>query len=109
MQARQALADIQHLLTHVLQAPSRWQALAPFADTDGELAAQVLDEAAKFVDSAITPLQRTGDEVGCRLDAGQVHTPPGFRDAYQAFWQGGWPALACAVGAVGFYWVRGKF
>jgi len=96
MQARQALTDIQFLLTEVLQAPARWQALAPFADTDGELAAQVLEEAAKFVDSAVAPLQRTGDEVGCRFDAGQVHTPPGFRDAYQAFWQGGWPALACA-------------
>ncbi len=96
MQARQALADIQHLLTHVLQAPSRWQALAPFADTDGELAAQVLDEAAKFVDSAIAPLQRTGDEEGCRFDAGKVHTPAGFRDAYQAFWQAGWPSLSCS-------------
>lgn len=96
MQARQALTDIQFLLTEVLQAPAQWQALAPFADTDGELAAQVLEEAAKFVDSAVAPLQRTGDEVGCRFDAGQVHTPPGFRDAYQAFWQGGWPALACA-------------
>ncbi|MCO5358019.1 acyl-CoA dehydrogenase family protein [Acidovorax kalamii] len=96
MQARQALTDIQFLLTEVLQAPAQWQALAPFGDTDGELAAQVLEEAAKFVDSAVAPLQRTGDEVGCRFDAGQVHTPPGFRDAYQAFWQGGWPALACA-------------
>lgn len=96
MQARQALTDIQFLLTEVLQAPARWQALAPFAETDGELAAQVLEEAAKFVDSAVAPLQRTGDEVGCRFDAGKVHTPPGFRDAYQAFWQGGWPALACA-------------
>src|SRR3989344_6067523 len=65
MQARQALTDIQFLLTEVLQAPARWQALAPFADTDGELAAQVLDEAAKFVDSAIAPLQRSGDEAGC--------------------------------------------
>jgi alkylation response protein AidB-like acyl-CoA dehydrogenase len=96
MQARQALADIQHLLTNVLQAPAQWQALAPFADTDAELAAQVLDEAAKFVDSAIAPLQRSGDEEGCRFDAGQVHTPAGFRDAYQAFWQAGWPLLSCA-------------
>ena len=96
MQARQTLADIQHLLTTVLKAPTRWQGLAPFADTDGDLAAQVLDEAAKFVDSAIAPLQRSGDEEGCRFDSGQVHTPAGFRDAYQAFWQGGWPALACA-------------
>jgi len=96
MQARQALTDIQHLLTNVLQAPAQWQALAPFADTDAELAAQVLDEAAKFVDSAIAPLQRSGDEEGCRFEAGQVHTPAGFRDAYQAFWQAGWPSLSCA-------------
>ena len=96
MQASQALADIQFPLTEVLQAPARWQALAPFADTDGNLAAQVLDEAAKFVDSAIAPLQRSGDEEGCRFDGGQVHTPAGFRDAYQAFWQAGWPSLSCA-------------
>ncbi len=96
MQARQTLADIQHLLTNVLKAPTRWQGLAPFADTDGDLAAQVLDEAAKFVDSAIAPLQRSGDEEGCRFDGGRVHTPAGFRDAYQAFWQAGWPSLSCA-------------
>ena len=96
MQARQSLADIQFLLTEVLHAPAQWQALAPFAETDADLAAQVLEEAAKFVDTAIAPLQRVGDEVGCRFDAGKVHTPPGFREAYQAFWQGGWPALACA-------------
>ena len=96
MQARQALNDIQHLLNTVLQAPSRWQALAPFAGTDGALAAQVLDEAAKFVDTAIAPLQRSGDEEGCRFEAGQVHTPAGFREAYQAFWQAGWPSLSCA-------------
>ena len=96
MPARQSLADIQFLLNDVLHAPAQWQALAPLADTDADLAAQVLDEAAKFVDTAVAPLQRTGDEVGCRFEAGQVHTPPGFREAYQACWQGGWPALACA-------------
>ncbi len=96
MPARQSLADIQFLLTEVLRAPAQWQALAPFADTDSDLAAQVLDEAAKFVDTAVAPLQRVGDEVGCQFSAGTVTTPPGFRDAYQAFWQGGWPALACA-------------
>jgi len=96
MQARQALADIQHLLTDVLGAPAQWQALAPFADTDGGLAAQVLEEAAKFVDGTIAPLQRTGDEEGCRFEAGRVATPTGFREAYQAFWQAGWPSLSCA-------------
>jgi len=96
MQARQTLDDVRHLLTQVLQAPARWQALAPFADTDGDLAAQVLEEAAKFVDGTIAPLQRTGDEEGCHFEAGRVATPAGFRDAYQAFWQAGWPSLSCA-------------
>ncbi len=96
MQAQTALGDITYLLREVLQAPEQWQALAPFADTDGDLAAQVLEEAAKFVDSSIAPLQRTGDEEGCHFEAGNVTTPAGFRAAYQAFWQAGWPSLACA-------------
>jgi alkylation response protein AidB-like acyl-CoA dehydrogenase len=90
------LDDIQHILTGVLDAPAQLQALPAFAEVDGDLMQQVLEEAGKFVASAIAPLQRTGDEVGCRFDAGQVTAPPGFRDAYQAFWQAGWPALACA-------------
>ena len=58
---------------------------------------QVLDEAGKFVGDVVAPLNRAGDEIGARFDAGQVTMPPGFREAYQAFWQGGWPALACAT------------
>ncbi len=90
------LDDIQHLLTAVLDAPAQLQALPAFAEVDGELMQQVLEEGGKFVASEIAPLQRVGDEVGCRFDAGVVTTPAGFQAAYQAFWQGGWPALACA-------------
>ena len=45
----------------------------------------------------IAPLNQSGDAVGARFNAGAVTMPPGFRDAYQAFWQAGWPSLACAV------------
>ena len=92
-----ALSDITFLLNDVLQAPAQWQALPPFAETDTDLALQVLDEASKFVTSVVAPLQRVGDAVGCRFEAGQVTTPPGFKAAYQAFWQAGWPSLSCAV------------
>ncbi|WP_394790910.1 acyl-CoA dehydrogenase family protein [Rhodoferax sp.] len=92
-----ALNDIGFLLNNVLQAPAQWQALPAFADTDADLALQVLDEASKFVASQVAPLQRVGDEVGCTFDAGKVTTPPGFKAAYQAFWQAGWPSLSCAV------------
>ncbi|WP_341914812.1 acyl-CoA dehydrogenase family protein [Polaromonas sp. YR568] len=91
------LEDIRFILHEVLDAPAQLQALATFAGTDAELMEQVLREAGKFVAGQIAPLQRGGDEIGCTWNQGEVTTPPGFKAAYAAFWQGGWPALACAT------------
>jgi alkylation response protein AidB-like acyl-CoA dehydrogenase len=92
--------DTRFLLFDVLDAPAALAALPPFADVDADLMLQVLDEAGKFVGEVVAPLTRGGDEIGCRHETvggiGQVTMPPGFRDAYQAFWQAGWPALSCA-------------
>ncbi len=88
--------DVLFLLQAVLEAPNRLRALAPFAEVDDDLYAQVFGEAGKFVAEVVAPLNRGGDEIGCRFDHGAVTTPPGFRDAYQAFWQAGWPALSAA-------------
>ena len=90
------LDDIGTILFKVLDAPKHLQALECHAQTDADLMRQVLDQAGKFVGEQVAPLQRCGDEIGCHWDAGTVTTPPGFRAAYQAFWQAGWPALACA-------------
>ena len=92
-----ALDDSSYVLNAVLRAPAQWQALPVFADTDADLALQVLDEASKFVGSQVAPLQRVGDEMGCSFHAGEVTTPPGFKAAYRTFWQAGWPSLSCAV------------
>jgi len=88
--------DMARILMQVLDAPAQLQALPAFAEVDAELMQQVLEEAGKFVGAVVAPLNRAGDETGCRFEAGRVTTPPGFRAAYQAFWQAGWPALACA-------------
>ena len=94
-------ADIQFILKNVLGAPAFLQGLGAYAEVDGELMDQVLEESAKFVGEVVAPLQRGGDEVGAQHTlengVGKVTMPPGFRDAYQSFWQSGWPALACAV------------
>ena len=90
------LDDINRILIGVLDAPQQLQALPAFSEVDTALMQQVLEEAGKFVASEIAPLQRVGDEVGARFESGQVTMAPGFRAAYQAFWQAGWPALACA-------------
>ena len=84
------------LLNQVLNAPAQLVQLPAFAEVDHDLMEQVLDEAGKFVGEVIAPLNRDGDEIGCRFEQGHVITPPGFREAYQAFWQAGWPALAAA-------------
>ena len=88
--------EMRFILMQVLDAPAQLQVLPAYAEVDADLMQQVLEEAGKFVASEIAPLQRVGDETGARFDAGQVTMPPGFRAAYQAFWQAGWPALACA-------------
>ena len=90
------LDDIAFIFFDVLKAATRLQVLACHAQADAALMRQLLDEAGKFVAHAIAPLQSVGDSVGCRWEAGSVTTPPGFKQAYQAFWQAGWPALACA-------------
>ncbi|RYY90130.1 MAG: acyl-CoA dehydrogenase, partial [Comamonadaceae bacterium] len=104
---RPAVDDIRFLLFDVLHAQEALQPLAAFAEVDTGLMAQVLDEAGKFVGAVVAPLQGVGDAPGCRFDAGRVSTPPGFADAYRAFWQAGWPALACAPedGGQGLPWV----
>ena len=86
--------DTLFLLDDVLGAGPRLRQLPAFAEVDAALAAQVLDEAGTFVAEVIAPLNRAGDETGCRFEAGTVTMPPGFRDAYQSFWQGGWPSLS---------------
>ena len=79
--------EMQFLLSDVLQAPQQLQQLPAFAEVDADLMHQVLEESGKFVGDVVAPLSRDGDEIGCRWDNGAVVTPPGFREAYQAFWQ----------------------
>jgi alkylation response protein AidB-like acyl-CoA dehydrogenase len=88
--------DHRFILNAVLDAPSKLRTLAPFAEVDEALQGQVLDEAARFVAEAVAPTNRGGDEIGCHFSQGEVTTPPGFREAYRAFVDGGWPGLSAA-------------
>jgi len=89
--------DMQFVLSRVLNAPAQLQALPAFAEVDPDLMQQVLDEAGKFVGEVVAPLNRDGDEIGAQWKDGAVTMPPGFKDAYQSFWQAGWPALSAST------------
>jgi alkylation response protein AidB-like acyl-CoA dehydrogenase len=43
----------------------------------------VLDQCSRFATEVTGPLNASGDRAGCRFERGQVHTPPGFREAWR--------------------------
>jgi alkylation response protein AidB-like acyl-CoA dehydrogenase len=95
------VADMLHLMTQVLDAPASWAQMPAFDGLDADTAREVLEQAGRFAGEVLAPTNGPGDLAGCRWTPEGVTTPPGFRDAYRAFVDGGWPALACAPEAGG--------
>src|SRR5215469_15089428 len=112
---RAPVRDMRFVLEELLDA----QSLAAFpelADYSNELAQSVLEEAARFAENVLEPLNQPGDEHGARWTPEGVVAAPGFREAYGQFVAGGWPALGASedtggqpaplvlVTAVGEFW-----
>ena len=90
------LRDIKFLIHEALDYPAHYKTLGlPGADQiDADTLNVVLDEMAKLAENVIAPLNRSGDEQGCRLEGGKVFTPKGFKEAYEQFVAGGWQGLS---------------
>ncbi|GAB1407007.1 acyl-CoA dehydrogenase C-terminal domain-containing protein [Thermomonas brevis] len=88
------LDDLRFALYDVLGAEALFRQLG-FEDANRELVDAVLDEAARFTETVLAPLNKIGDEVGCKYDkaTGDVTPPPGFKDAFDKFVEGGWTGL----------------
>jgi alkylation response protein AidB-like acyl-CoA dehydrogenase len=85
--------DTQFVLNEVLDI-GRYSNLPGFANASSDIVEAILEEAGKFAAEVLQPLNRIGDEVGCkRNDDGSVATPPGFKEAYIQFCDAGWPTL----------------
>jgi 3-(methylsulfanyl)propanoyl-CoA dehydrogenase len=112
---RAPVREMRFVLEELLGARSL-AASTELADYSDELAQSVLEEAARFAESVLDPLNQPGDTHGARWTAQGVVTAPGFRDAYRQFVEGGWPALGALpqfggqraprvlVSAVGEFW-----
>ena len=84
------VGDVMFLLSDVFHI-DRYNNLPGFADATPDLLEAVLDEAAKFCEDVLTPLNRVGDREGCkRHPDGTVTTPTGFKEAYKRLTEGGW-------------------
>jgi alkylation response protein AidB-like acyl-CoA dehydrogenase len=87
------LADMRFALDTVARLPEL-AALPNFAHADADTVAAVMQGAASFASEIVAPLNRVGDKQGCRLENGVVRTPEGWADAYRAYVEGGWNAVA---------------
>ncbi|MEC9342770.1 MAG: acyl-CoA dehydrogenase family protein, partial [Pseudomonadota bacterium] len=65
-----------------------------FGDLSEDLVDAVLEEAGRFASEEIAPLNRVGDSTGATLQDGVVTTPPGWKDVYHRWIEGGWNAIA---------------
>jgi alkylation response protein AidB-like acyl-CoA dehydrogenase len=96
--------DLRFALFDVLDAQAQYAKLG-FENASRDTCDAVLDEAARFTESVLAPLNAIGDAEGCSYDkaTGDVATPAGFKEAYRQFVDAGWTGLTGpeAVGGQG--------
>ena len=89
---RAPLREMHFVLEELLQA-SRLSQFPDFADYSSDVADSILEEAGRFAETVLDPINRSGDEQGARWTDQGVVAAPGFRAAYQQFAAGGWTQL----------------
>ena len=91
-QFKAPIADIQFLLKDWLAIDQHYLNIGA-EGMDSELINEIIAQGAKFAEEAVAPLNREGDEEGCKLVDGSVTTPTGFAQAYKQYITNGWNAM----------------
>lgn len=65
-----------------------------FAAAEPDLVEAIVDGVGQFAAGEFAPLNRIGDLEGARLENGVVRLPDGFKEAYHAYVEQGWNAIA---------------
>jgi alkylation response protein AidB-like acyl-CoA dehydrogenase len=88
------IRDMQFALFDVLKVQDSGNAMPAYAEATPDLVTQILEEAGRFSEEVLLPINRSGDEEGATHENGNVRTAKGFKAAYDKFVEGGWPGLA---------------
>jgi 3-(methylthio)propanoyl-CoA dehydrogenase len=104
------LTDIRFVLDHVVDLEGLSK-LPAFDHADASTVHGLLEEFGRLTADVMAPLDRPGDEQGCRFDpaTGAVTTPDGFPEAYRQYIEGGWGSVSFSPdhGGGGFPWLVG--
>ncbi|UUP18763.1 acyl-CoA dehydrogenase [Nitratireductor thuwali] len=90
---RAPVNEIAHTLNHVAGMKKALED-GLYGDLSEDLVGAILEEAGRFAGEEVAPLARIGDEKGAVLEDGAVTMPPGWRELYRNWCEGGWNALA---------------
>lgn len=87
------VAEQRFVLDHVAGLPDLARH-ARFAAATPDTVEAILVGAGEFAEGVFAPLNMPGDRAGATLGPDGVVTPPGFREAWRAYVDGGWNSLA---------------
>ena len=89
------LADMRFVMLDLLKVDASYPGLAGGENASRDVVEAILEEAARFSEQVLAPLNASGDEEGCHLDkaTATVTTPKGFKEAYKTYIDGGWSGL----------------
>jgi len=90
------LPDLRFVLEELLEV-GRLGRSPRYAGFDVALLGQILEEAGRFAEQVLAPINHLGDQAGASFRDGQVHMPARFRAAYRQFVEGGWTTLTAAT------------
>jgi len=86
--------DARFVINEMLDLAS-YGNLPGFENATPDMIEAIVNEAGKFASEVLAPINQIGDEQGCtRHEDGSVTTPDGFKEAYQAYVEGGWGTLS---------------
>ncbi|KAG5474500.1 hypothetical protein LSCM1_03286 [Leishmania martiniquensis] len=93
------IRDVQFLFEEVFNMYDHYKKLGksgaggPDSVITKELMDALLEESSKLATQTLFPLYESSDDEGCVLKNGDVKTPSGFKEAYQALMAGGWTGI----------------
>jgi len=87
------LRDIQFVMHELLNASNVFSEMPHFSDVAAPLIDQISEEIGRFAVDVLAPLNKVGNQSGCRLGQGEAKTPPGISEAYKSYCDSGWHGL----------------